>query len=686
MTLSRLLALLAIVGALFAPLPLWADSGSSLSGGGGGGGGGGAVQITSPLGSGTAPASAVSVSCVFGCAGGSSSNATSGVATSSTNLGVISYNYGFNGTTWDQLLVDANKSLITVLKQGSGVISATNGLYSNLLQGNAVISATNGLYTNILQGNVAIGATNGLYVLPTTAATWAATQSGSWTVSSNLVQIGGSSVSSAATGIQKVGIVGSAGAVFDGVASGATSPANVLQVGGVYNSGAQTPTTGWLFPLQLDAAGALLVNVKTTVTPNVAITSPLGTATTGANAVTTVFASGYTLPSFTSAQHTICDSWCSGTSSSFAAAFPASGLAIGAQYLSGSITQALTTAQMNSLYETVNGSLIVAPAVAVSSARSLSANIGYALAVDSTLDALRVDVVGGQALSSAPGTAPASGNTVQNQGCGPDGTAYANCLALPIAGQALTAARTLTTAQWYSPRIWVATDALAEDLSSIAGTVTATAAAGVQKVGITGSANNALDTAAGTLGTRTVNIQGCAGGITASTYTGCQPVPVQTSTQLVPPTTVPPTITTASYVAGNAVGATQTFPVFRNAVQPSGSLQSIAIISSSTNFNAVTFYVYLFTQSPSSTCTNASAFVWSASDLTRMVPGSPFQVVLAESNVNSQTTPVTGYITGLNIPVSSSSGTVNLYACFTTNTAVTGVVGALDYRLGIQQD
>lgn len=42
---------------------------------------------------------------------GSTSNASSAVATSSTNLGAVSWNYGFNGTTWDQLQVDGSKNL-----------------------------------------------------------------------------------------------------------------------------------------------------------------------------------------------------------------------------------------------------------------------------------------------------------------------------------------------------------------------------------------------------------------------------------------------------------------------------------------------------------------------------------------------------------------------------------------------
>lgn len=42
---------------------------------------------------------------------GAASNAGSGVATSSLNAPSIAYNYGFNGTTWDQLQVDASKNL-----------------------------------------------------------------------------------------------------------------------------------------------------------------------------------------------------------------------------------------------------------------------------------------------------------------------------------------------------------------------------------------------------------------------------------------------------------------------------------------------------------------------------------------------------------------------------------------------
>lgn len=57
---------------------------------------------------------------------GTTSNASSGVATSATNIPSVSYNYGFNGTTWDQLQVDASKNLKVV-----SVSPSTGGGFPN---------------------------------------------------------------------------------------------------------------------------------------------------------------------------------------------------------------------------------------------------------------------------------------------------------------------------------------------------------------------------------------------------------------------------------------------------------------------------------------------------------------------------------------------------------------------------
>jgi hypothetical protein len=56
---------------------------------------------------------------------GTTSNASSGVATSSTNLPTVSYNYGFNGTTWDQLQVDASKSLKVNVATANAAVGIT---------------------------------------------------------------------------------------------------------------------------------------------------------------------------------------------------------------------------------------------------------------------------------------------------------------------------------------------------------------------------------------------------------------------------------------------------------------------------------------------------------------------------------------------------------------------------------
>ena len=78
-------------------------------------------------------------SCTSGCsAGGSLNNNADAVATSATNSGVLSWNYGWNGTAWDRLQVDASKNLkVTVnaaLPAGSNTIGNVG-----LVAGSAVI-------------------------------------------------------------------------------------------------------------------------------------------------------------------------------------------------------------------------------------------------------------------------------------------------------------------------------------------------------------------------------------------------------------------------------------------------------------------------------------------------------------------------------------------------------------------
>jgi hypothetical protein len=86
---------------------------------------------------------------------------------------------------------------------------------------------------------------------------------GTGTFGTNVAQIGGSAISTAAAGVQKAGITGNSGAAFD-CASTQNIPtaANMVIVGAEFNTTPTAITSGNSSPLQLDSAGNLLVNVK----------------------------------------------------------------------------------------------------------------------------------------------------------------------------------------------------------------------------------------------------------------------------------------------------------------------------------------------------------------------------------------------------------------------------------------
>lgn len=131
------------------------------------------------------------VNCIVGCSGGTSSNASDAVATSSTNGQTLAWLYGFNGTTWDRLKDDANKNL-----------------------------------------------------------------------SINTADIGGNAVSTAASGVQKVGIVGNAGATVD--AAPGSAPTNAVAVQGVAGATSIPTVTG--APAAANGGYAYQVSSTPTVT------------------------------------------------------------------------------------------------------------------------------------------------------------------------------------------------------------------------------------------------------------------------------------------------------------------------------------------------------------------------------------------------------------------------------------
>jgi len=91
----------------------------------------------------------------------------------------------------------------------------------------------------------------------------------------NVAQIAGSTTSTAATGVQKLGVTGNTGAALDAAGQNVAAPANELLIGGTFNTTPTTIVSGNMSPLQMTSAARLIVDgsqvtqpVSGTVTAN----------------------------------------------------------------------------------------------------------------------------------------------------------------------------------------------------------------------------------------------------------------------------------------------------------------------------------------------------------------------------------------------------------------------------------
>lgn len=101
----------------------------------------------------------LNVNCAVGCAGGTQSNASSAVATSSTNGQSAVWNYGFNGTTWDQLQVDGSKNLKVMI---NGSVAAGTNLIGKVGLDQTTVGTTNGISIAQIGATTAVtGGVNG---------------------------------------------------------------------------------------------------------------------------------------------------------------------------------------------------------------------------------------------------------------------------------------------------------------------------------------------------------------------------------------------------------------------------------------------------------------------------------------------------------------------------------------------
>lgn len=102
---------------------------------------------------------------------GNVSNASSAIATGAISVPTIAYNYGYNGTTWDQLLVDNNKNLLVspggAPNLATAQVSVTTGNISVAAArtGRRAVTVTNVTGTSAIYcGNTGVATTTGTYL------------------------------------------------------------------------------------------------------------------------------------------------------------------------------------------------------------------------------------------------------------------------------------------------------------------------------------------------------------------------------------------------------------------------------------------------------------------------------------------------------------------------------------------
>lgn len=162
----------------------------------------------------------------------------------------------------DVLTVQGIASMTALKVDGSGVTQPVSGTVSITANSSVNVAQVNGVAT--ATGNGVSGTGVQRVTLASDSTGQVTLAAGSNTIgalianqSVNVAQIGGSSTATAASGVQKVGIVGNAGANVDSTVGAGSAPTNQIVVGAVYNTSAPAPSNGQAMSLQADQAGNL---------------------------------------------------------------------------------------------------------------------------------------------------------------------------------------------------------------------------------------------------------------------------------------------------------------------------------------------------------------------------------------------------------------------------------------------
>ena len=379
------------------------------------------------------------------------------------------------------------------------------------------------------------------------------TQSGAWSVSVS----GAVAVTQSGTWTNR--IVGNTGATLDfSSAQNIAAPTNCLLVGAEFNTIPTTIVSGNASPLQVDNAANLLVNVKASALPSGAATSAnqptaagqtsttsgqtgtlgMGAVTTGSPAYTTGQTSPLSLDTAGNLRvNVVAGGGAGGTSSSFGSAFPGTGTAAGAEYLSTPPT--LTNGQMVALQTNVSGALKVDGSAVT---QPVSGTFWQATQpVSGTVTANQGgtwNITNISGTVSLPTGAATSANQPSAAGQGSTTSGQTGTLAM---GAVTTAPPSYTTAQT-SPLSLTTVGALRVDGSAVTQPVSGTFWQATQPVSGTVTANQG--------GTWNIN--------TVSNITGTISLPTGASTSANQPTNAASGSTTSGQTGNVAMGAVTT--------------------------------------------------------------------------------------------------------------------------------
>jgi len=196
---------------------------------------------------------------------------------------------GATGTTMDVVIGGATAAANAL--QIAGVFNTTQPTFTtgqggalqmdnrgnllvNTLAGSTIASAVG---TSAMQTGINVGGTLRLWTGVNPSGTVYAGQT-------DLTSVAGTTVVTAAAGVQKVGVVGNAGAIFDTTIGAGTAAANAIQIAGVYQTTVPALTNGQSVATQLDTTGALFTrsdsrvptyHASASITPIAATAQPL---------------------------------------------------------------------------------------------------------------------------------------------------------------------------------------------------------------------------------------------------------------------------------------------------------------------------------------------------------------------------------------------------------------------------